>query len=125
MNVTFCRFDGLLSARRREEVLETFQADDSRVLLVTFGTAATGYVPNCSQERSNELCNDKRFSLNTLSIATRVYLMEPQWNPSIESQAIGRVTRFDQANKVTIVRYLMQDSIEKVLTWAEYECRKN
>lgn len=40
--------------------------------------------------------------------------MEPQWNPSIEMQAIGRALRLDQTKQVTIVRYIIQDTVEEV-----------
>ena len=33
-----------------------------------------------------------QFSLN-LTVADRVYVMEPQWNPSVEERAIARVYR--------------------------------
>ncbi|KAJ3579073.1 hypothetical protein NPX13_g1492 [Xylaria arbuscula] len=48
-----------------------------------------------------------------LAVATRIYLLEPQWNPSIESQAIGRALRFGQTAQVVITRYIMIDSIEQ------------
>lgn len=49
-----------------------------------------------------------------LTVASRVYLMEPQWNPSIEDQAMARVYRLGQTREVTTVRYVMDQSIEKV-----------
>lgn len=52
--------------------------------------------------------------LNDLSVASRVHFLEPQWNPSIESQAVGRVLRLGQEKKCYIVRYVMKGSIEKV-----------
>lgn len=52
-------------------------------------------------------------SLN-LTIATQVHLLEPQWNPSVESQAVGRVLRLTQEKPVVITRYIMEDTIELV-----------
>lgn len=49
-----------------------------------------------------------------LTIASRIYLMEPQWNPTVEAQAIGRAIRFGQTNQVTIVRYIFKDTVEEV-----------
>jgi hypothetical protein len=40
--------------------------------------------------------------------------MEPQWNPSLEEQALARVYRIGQTQNVTTIRFLMKDSIEKV-----------
>jgi SWI/SNF-related matrix-associated actin-dependent regulator of chromatin subfamily A3 len=54
--------------------------------------------------------------LNNLSVANRVHLLEPQWNPSVERQAIGRVTRLGQSKEVKVIRYIMKRSIEEVST---------
>lgn len=48
-------------------------------------------------------------------MASRIYLLEPQWNPSIELQAIGRALRLGQTDHVTIVRYIMKNTVEEVL----------
>jgi hypothetical protein len=61
---------------------------------------------------SNEL--SLHFRLNNLSIANRIYLLEPQWNPSVESQAIGRIFRLGQERPVTVIRYIMDETIEEV-----------
>lgn len=59
--------------------------------------------------------SDSNFSrLNGLTVANRVHLLEPQWNPAVENQAIGRVLRLDQERKVTIIRYAVEKTIEKV-----------
>ncbi|KAF5532223.1 DNA repair recombination rad5c [Fusarium mexicanum] len=50
-------------------------------------------------------------SLN-LTAASDVYIMEPQWNPSVESQAIGRVARLGQNKEVTVVRYIVRGTVE-------------
>jgi SWI/SNF-related matrix-associated actin-dependent regulator of chromatin subfamily A3 len=49
-----------------------------------------------------------------LAIASRIYLLEPQWNPSIESQAIGRALRLGQVGQVSIIRYIMMHTVEEV-----------
>jgi hypothetical protein len=49
-----------------------------------------------------------------LAVASRIYLLEPQWNPFIESQAIGRALRLGQTAQVAIVRYIMASTIEEV-----------
>lgn len=40
--------------------------------------------------------------------------MEPQWNPTVEEQALARVHRMGQTKQVTTVRYVMQGSFEEV-----------
>lgn len=52
--------------------------------------------------------------LNNLSVASRVHILEPQWNPSIEDQAIGRVTRLGQTKNVSVIRYIVKNTIEEV-----------
>ena len=49
-----------------------------------------------------------------LAVASRIYLLEPQWNPSIESQAIGRALRLGQTAQVVIIRYIMMHTVEEV-----------
>jgi SNF2 family DNA or RNA helicase len=53
-------------------------------------------------------------SLNNLSVASRVHILEPQWNPYVEDQAIGRVFRMGQTNHVCVVRYVIEKSVEEV-----------
>jgi SNF2 family DNA or RNA helicase len=43
-----------------------------------------------------------------------VHLLEPQWNPSLEEQALARVHRLGQTRPVTAIRYVMEDSFEEV-----------
>ncbi|KAK2060825.1 hypothetical protein LY76DRAFT_568195 [Colletotrichum caudatum] len=49
----------------------------------------------------------------TLTVASRVYLMEPHWNPNLEEQALARVHRIGQTREVTTVRLYMRDSFEE------------
>ncbi|KAH8688376.1 SNF2 family N-terminal domain-containing protein [Ilyonectria robusta] len=95
--IKYCRVDGSISTTtRRKKILLDFQEqDDIRVLLMTLGTGAVG--------------------LNDLSVASRVHLIEPQWNPSVERQAIGRVIRLGQEREVNILRYIMKGSIEELV----------
>jgi hypothetical protein len=56
--------------------------------------------------------------LNKLKAANIVHIIEPQWNPSVENQAIGRIIRLGQEKAVKIVRYIMKGSVEEV----HYDC---
>jgi SWI/SNF-related matrix-associated actin-dependent regulator of chromatin subfamily A3 len=49
-----------------------------------------------------------------LTVASRIHLIEPQWNPTIELQAIGRALRLGQKKQVTIVRYIIENTVEEV-----------
>lgn len=50
-----------------------------------------------------------------LTAASRVYIMEPQWNPMSESQAVDRVYRLGQKKEVTTIRYIMKGSYEEMV----------
>ncbi|KAF2088966.1 hypothetical protein K490DRAFT_72630 [Saccharata proteae CBS 121410] len=90
----YTRIDGSLSLEQRRAVLHQFQnSSEVNVLLMTLGTGALG--------------------LNNLSIANHVHILEPQWNPSVENQAIGRFQRMGQARAVTVYRYIMNESVEQ------------
>jgi len=47
-------------------------------------------------------------------VANYVHVIEPQWNPSVEEQAIARAVRMGQTRTVTIFRYVVVDSVEEV-----------
>ncbi|KAL8359454.1 hypothetical protein RB601_007831 [Gaeumannomyces tritici] len=92
--IKYLRVDGDVSAKKRGNILLKFQTRHAfSVLLITFSTGAVG--------------------LNGLTVANRVHILEPQWNPAAEKQAVGRLLRLDQSKKVTIVRYAMEGSIEE------------
>ncbi|KAI9147996.1 DNA repair protein RAD5B [Paramyrothecium foliicola] len=95
--IEYCRVDGSVSTtnQRKKILLEFQQNPDVKVLLMTLGTGAVG--------------------LNNLSVASQIHLLEPQWNPSVERQAIGRVLRLGQEKEVKILRYIMSGSIEEVV----------
>ena len=78
------------------------------------GTPLTSPNPECPTHHYN--CR-----LNNLSVASRVYILEPQWNPSVEDQAIGRVLRLGQDKQVCIIRYVTSGTIEEA-SWTSYTC---
>ncbi|KAK1753777.1 P-loop containing nucleoside triphosphate hydrolase protein [Echria macrotheca] len=90
--IPFRRIDGNTSTADRKKILNSFQTEGSLVaLLMTFGTGAVG--------------------LN-ITAATRVHILEPQWNPFVEKQAIGRALRYGQDREVSVVRYIVPASVE-------------
>jgi hypothetical protein len=52
-------------------------------------------------------------SLN-LAVANRVFIVEPQWNPSVENQAVARALRLGQKQPVLVTRYVVDCSVEQV-----------
>ncbi|KAH6632699.1 SNF2 family N-terminal domain-containing protein [Chaetomium tenue] len=86
------RIDGSVNYAARLRILEEFQATDVPILLMTVQTGAVG--------------------LN-LTAANYVHIVEPQWNPSVEEQAIARAVRMGQTRAVTIIRYVVKNSVEE------------
>lgn len=77
----------------------------------------------CRVSTSNHLppLNQHAAQLNTvnthilnLTAANYVHIVEPQWNPSVEEQAIAGAVRMGQTRAVTIIRYVVKNSVEEV-----------
>ena len=116
----FVRIDGKVNQKDRNAAINLFRTDSSiRVMLLSISCGAVGYVENVSYIQSSSLFYE-RFGLTfsghslDLTVASRVFLMEPQWNPMIEEQALDRVYRIGQTKHVTTVRYIVKDSFEEV-----------
>ncbi|KAF7503646.1 hypothetical protein GJ744_003424 [Endocarpon pusillum] len=93
LHIVFARIDGDTSICQRQAILDNFAADiETRVLLMTTGTGAYG--------------------LN-LPVANRIFILEPQWNPSIEKQAIARAQRLLQNQSVQVIRYIVRGTVEE------------
>lgn len=117
-DIPFERIDGEVSSKQRQTILEDFAADKRKpVLIMTTGTGAFGWVPYPLHMpvywRSYAPANTDSFRLN-LTAANRVFIVEPQWNPSVEDQAIARTIRLGQNSRVFVKKYVVQDSVEKV-----------
>ena len=81
-----------MNRQARSNVLQSFQNDPNILcFLISIKTGGVG--------------------LNLVS-ASRVYMMEPYWNPAVEQQAIDRVHRLGQTKPVSIIRYVVDSSIE-------------
>jgi SNF2 family DNA or RNA helicase len=98
------RFDGRVSHAQRQPVLEKFRMDPQvNVLLITLQCGAVGL---------------------TLTEASRAYLMEPHWNPTVEEQALARIHRIGQTQEVTTIRFYIRDSFEEKII-ASQDAKKN
>lgn len=77
----------------RDKSMQRLRTDPSiRVMLVSIGAGGLG--------------------LN-LTAANKVFMMEPQFNPAAEAQAVDRVHRLGQDREVTIKRFIMDGSFEE------------
>lgn len=89
------RLDGSMNAKRRAQTIQEFgllTPDGPTVLLASLKASGVGI---------------------NLTAASRVYLLEPWWNPAVEEQAMDRVHRIGQKEDVKIVRMIAQNSIEE------------
>ncbi|KAK4986012.1 hypothetical protein LTR66_008007 [Elasticomyces elasticus] len=92
MSIDFIRLDGRVPSKQRSAALKSFHTNHSiRVALLTISCGAVGL---------------------DLTPASRAYLMEPHWNPSVEEQALARIYRMGQRLPVITIRYIMRDSFE-------------
>ncbi|KAF7534943.1 hypothetical protein G7054_g5773 [Neopestalotiopsis clavispora] len=91
--IVYTRLDGKMTRIARTAAMDRFRDDpDVDVILVSITAGGLG--------------------LN-LTAGNNVYVMEPQYNPAAEAQAVDRVHRIGQKREVNIVRYIMENSIEE------------
>ncbi|KXJ92571.1 SNF2 family N-terminal domain-domain-containing protein [Microdochium bolleyi] len=90
--IRFLRIDGETPTKKRQRLLDQFDNEEVQVLIMTTGTGA--------------------FGLNIVS-AQRVFIVESQWNPSVENQAISRAIRIGQKEHVIVTRYIIKGTVEE------------
>lgn len=91
-NITWVRLDGTMNFLQRKAAIARFRDDPSvEVMIISIGAGGLGLNLTCAQ---------------------KVYVMEPQFNPAAEAQAIDRVHRLGQKKTVTVTKYIMEDSFE-------------
>ncbi|ELR13499.1 SNF2 family Nterminal domain containing protein [Acanthamoeba castellanii str. Neff] len=100
---TFVRLDGRMSKAKRQRSMERFK-DDPEVTIFLISLKAGG------------------FGLN-LTSASRIYLLDPWWNPATEQQAIDRAHRLGQKLPVVVTRFIIINSIEERIL--ELQKKKN
>lgn len=88
--------DGQTPGTQRKERVERFQSDsECRVFLISLKAGGTGI---------------------NLTAADYVYLVDPWWNPAVESQAIDRCYRIGQDKTVFAYRMICTNSIEEKIS---------
>ena len=91
--ITHTRLDGKMSRPARTAAMDAFR-DDPNVQVILVSIMAGG------------------LGLN-LTAGNSVFVMEPQFNPAAEAQAVDRVHRLGQKRPVRVVRYIMENSFEE------------
>ncbi|XP_012975777.1 helicase-like transcription factor isoform X3 [Mesocricetus auratus] len=91
----FTRLDGSMAQKKRVESIQCFQnteAGSPTVMLLSLKAGGVG--------------------LN-LCAASRVFLMDPAWNPAAEDQCFDRCHRLGQKQEVIITKFIVKDSVEE------------
>lgn len=94
--VRFSRLDGSMSQKKRSGELQKWRLANS-----AGGTTALIISTKAGGQGLN-LCE-----------GNKVFLMDPLWNNASEEQAMDRCHRLGQTRPVTVVRYVMENSIEE------------
>lgn len=89
----FVRLDGAMSQTQRQNAVDAFNNDPTVTLfLVSMKAGGLG--------------------LN-LTAGSRVFLLDPWWNPATEDQAIDRVHRIGQTREVIVYRFIIEGTVEE------------
>ncbi|NXX39415.1 HLTF factor, partial [Tricholaema leucomelas] len=91
----FTRLDGSMAQKKRVEAIQCFQSSQAgspTVMLLSLKAGGVG--------------------LN-LTAASRVFLMDPAWNPAAEDQCFDRCHRLGQKQNVIITKFIVKDSVEE------------
>lgn len=91
--ITWVRLDGSMTRKARNDSIMSFQEDPVVNVFLASLTAGNMGI--------------------TLTAASKVYLMDPWWNPATEDQAVDRVHRVGQTKDVETVQVIMRGSIEE------------
>uniref|UniRef100_H3AGZ3 Helicase like transcription factor n=1 Tax=Latimeria chalumnae TaxID=7897 RepID=H3AGZ3_LATCH len=95
MGFAFTRLDGSMTQKKRIEAIHSFQKDEPgspTIMLLSLKAGGVG--------------------LN-LTAASRVFLMDPAWNPAAEDQCFDRCHRLGQKRDVIITKFIIKDSVEE------------
>ncbi|XP_062988155.1 helicase-like transcription factor isoform X2 [Elgaria multicarinata webbii] len=91
----FARLDGSMTRKKRVEAIQQFQSNEAgspTIMLLSLKAGGVG--------------------LN-LTAASRVFLMDPAWNPAAEDQCFDRCHRLGQKQDVIITKFIVKNSVEE------------
>lgn len=92
-SIPFLRLDGSMPQKARAAVLARYKdSEEGIVLLLSLRAGGVG--------------------LN-LTMAKRVFMMDPWWSFAVEAQAIDRVHRMGQVGEVVVKRFIVKGSVEE------------
>jgi SWI/SNF-related matrix-associated actin-dependent regulator of chromatin subfamily A3 len=100
----FTRLDGRMLASRRDGAIRALDEDPNcKIMLASLSVCSVG--------------------LNLVS-ANQVILADSWWAPAIEDQAVDRVHRLGQKRKCTVMRLVMEESVEEEVLEVQSRKRK-
>ncbi len=104
-NIPFCRLDGSTPILKRQELVNTFQKQDSieKVFLISLKAGNAG--------------------LN-LTAADYVFLFDPWWNTAVQQQAIDRTHRIGQTKNVFAYKMICKGTIEEKIMQLQQRKKK-
>ncbi|KAJ3224511.1 DNA repair protein rad16 [Chytriomyces hyalinus] len=86
------KLDGRMTPQGRDAVIQSFMKDPS-VTIFLVSLKAGGVALNLTE-------------------ASRVFILDPWWNPAVEDQAFDRIHRLGQHRPIRITRLIIENSIE-------------
>ncbi|XP_056599172.1 helicase-like transcription factor isoform X3 [Triplophysa dalaica] len=92
---SFTRLDGTMTQKARVKAIQDLQDSSPgspTIMLLSLKAGGVG--------------------LN-LTTASRVFLMDPAWNPAAEDQCVDRCHRLGQSRDVVITKFIVKDSVEE------------
>lgn len=94
LQLKYCRLDGKLTARQKQEQIDQFNAPDSSFFAFLLSTRSGGVGIN-------------------LATADTVIIMDPDFNPKQDMQALSRAHRIGQKNTVLVFHLTTRASVEE------------
>lgn len=92
--INFLYLDGQTEHKKRQQLITEFQSGDCQVFLCSLKAGGVGV---------------------NLTAANYVILLDPWWNPAIESQAMDRTHRIGQSRAVSVIRMITARTVEEKL----------
>jgi len=94
LDLKYCRLDGRLTSRQKQQQIDNFNADDSQYFAFLLSTRSGGVGIN-------------------LATADTVIIMDPDFNPKQDMQALSRAHRIGQKNTVLVFHLTTKASVEE------------
>lgn len=94
LGLLYCRFDGRMNSHEKQKMIDAFNAPDSDYFAFLLSTRSGGVGIN-------------------LSTADTVIILDPDFNPHQDIQALSRVHRIGQKQKVLVFQFMTSQSAEE------------